>query len=75
MNGKFHIYQSISTGAYQIKYSDAYSMILPYKFLLILGHDVAGVTTHVGKNVTKCKVGDPVYAAPRMAASVCSLTI
>jgi len=39
-------------------------MILPYKFPLILGHDVAGIISKVGKNVKKFKVGDEVYARP-----------
>jgi alcohol dehydrogenase len=39
-----------------------FKLILPYKFPLILGHDVAGIITRVGKNVKKFKVGDEVYA-------------
>lgn len=39
-----------------------FKLILPYKFPLILGHDVAGVITKVGKNIKKFKVGDEVYA-------------
>jgi NADPH:quinone reductase-like Zn-dependent oxidoreductase len=39
-----------------------FKLILPYKLPLILGHDVAGVITKVGKNVKKFKVGDEVYA-------------
>ncbi|WP_456314527.1 NADP-dependent oxidoreductase [Pseudomonas shirazensis] len=42
-----------------------FKLILPYKLPLILGHDVAGVITKVGKNVTKFKVGDEVYARVR----------
>ncbi|OYX85098.1 MAG: NADPH:quinone oxidoreductase [Flavobacteriales bacterium 32-34-25] len=42
--------------------SGEFKMILPYKLPLILGHDVAGVITKVGKKVTKFKVGDAVYA-------------
>lgn len=42
--------------------SGEFKLILPYKLPLILGHDVAGVITRVGKNVTKYKVGDAVYA-------------
>nr|WP_288837384.1 NADP-dependent oxidoreductase [uncultured Flavobacterium sp.] len=45
----------------KIKSGD-FKLILPYKLPLILGHDVAGVITKVGKNVTKYKVGDTVYA-------------
>lgn len=39
-----------------------FKLILPYKLPLILGHDVAGVVTKVGKNVKKFKAGDEVYA-------------
>jgi len=39
-----------------------FKLILPYRFPLILGHDVAGIITRVGKNVKKFKVGDEVYA-------------
>jgi len=42
-----------------------FKLILPYKLPLILGHDVAGVITKVGKNITKFKVGDEVYARVR----------
>lgn len=42
-----------------------FKLILPYKLPLILGHDVAGIITKVGKNVTKFKVGDAVYARVR----------
>lgn len=41
-----------------------FKLILPYKFPLVLGHDVAGVITKVGKKVTRFKVGDEVYARP-----------
>ncbi len=41
-----------------------FKLILPYKFPLILGHDVAGVVTKVGSKVTKFKVGDEVYSRP-----------
>lgn len=41
-----------------------FKLILPYKLPLILGHDVAGVITKVGKNVKNFKVGDEVYARP-----------
>ncbi|OXA80323.1 alcohol dehydrogenase [Flavobacterium aquidurense] len=41
-----------------------FKLILPYKFPLILGHDVAGIITKVGKDVKKFKVGDEVYARP-----------
>lgn len=39
-----------------------FKLILPYKLPLILGHDVAGIITRIGKNVKKFKVGDKVYA-------------
>lgn len=41
-----------------------FKLLLPYKFPLILGHDVAGVVTQVGSRVKKFKVGDQVYARP-----------
>lgn len=41
-----------------------FKLILPYKLPLILGHDVAGIVTEIGKNVKKFKVGDEVYARP-----------
>lgn len=44
--------------------SGEFKLFLPYKFPLILGHDVAGVVTQVGANVRRFKVGDAVYARP-----------
>jgi NADPH:quinone reductase-like Zn-dependent oxidoreductase len=44
--------------------SDEFKMLLPYKFPLILGHDVAGIVTKVGSKVSKFKVGDEVFARP-----------
>lgn len=41
-----------------------FKLMLPYKLPLILGHDVAGIITQVGKNVTKFKVGDEIYSRP-----------
>ncbi|WP_337966556.1 NADP-dependent oxidoreductase [uncultured Flavobacterium sp.] len=41
-----------------------FKLILPYKLPLILGHDVAGIITKVGKNVKNFKVGDEVYSRP-----------
>lgn len=41
-----------------------FKLLLPYQFPLILGHDVAGVITQVGKNVKKFKVGDEIYSRP-----------
>lgn len=45
--------------------SGEFKLILPYKLPLILGHDVAGVVSKVGKNVTNFKVGDEVYSRPQ----------
>src|SRR2546428_14141704 len=39
-----------------------FKLILPYRFPLILGNDVAGVVVRVGSNVRRVKPGDPVYA-------------
>lgn len=44
--------------------SGEFKLILPYKFPLILGHDVAGVVVKVGSKVSQFKVGDEVYARP-----------
>ena len=44
--------------------SGEFKLILPYKFPLILGHDVAGIVVGTGKNVKKFKVGDEIYARP-----------
>jgi NADPH:quinone reductase-like Zn-dependent oxidoreductase len=41
-----------------------FKLILPYKFPLILGHDVAGIIKKVGSNVNRFKVGDEVFARP-----------
>jgi len=41
-----------------------FKMILPYATPFTLGHDVSGVVTKVGSNVSKFKVGDEVYARP-----------
>ncbi len=38
-----------------------FKLILPYKFPLILGHDVAGTVVRVGARVGKFKAGDEVY--------------
>jgi NADPH:quinone reductase-like Zn-dependent oxidoreductase len=44
--------------------SGEFKLILPYKFPLTLGHDVAGVVTQVGAKVQRFKIGDAVYARP-----------
>ncbi|CCG99573.1 Alcohol dehydrogenase zinc-binding domain protein [Fibrella aestuarina BUZ 2] len=44
--------------------SGEFKQLLPYKLPLILGHDVAGIVTQVGTNVTKVKVGDEVFSRP-----------
>ena len=44
--------------------SGEFKLFLPYKFPLILGHDVAGVVVKVGANVHRFRVGDAVYARP-----------
>ncbi|WP_345721384.1 NADP-dependent oxidoreductase [Herpetosiphon gulosus] len=42
----------------------AFKAILPYRFPLILGNDVAGVVVKVGAKVQRFKLGDAVYARP-----------
>jgi NADPH:quinone reductase-like Zn-dependent oxidoreductase len=44
--------------------SGEFKLLLPYKFPLILGHDVAGIVTKVGAKVSRFKVGDEVFARP-----------
>jgi alcohol dehydrogenase len=39
-----------------------FKLLLPYKFPLILGHDVAGIVTKVGSKVSKFNIGDQVFA-------------
>lgn len=44
--------------------SGEFKFVLPYKFPLILGHDVAGTVMKAGSNVSRFKVGDEVFARP-----------
>jgi alcohol dehydrogenase len=41
-----------------------FKLILPYRFPLVLGHDVAGEVVKVGARVRQFKPGDEVYARP-----------
>jgi NADPH:quinone reductase-like Zn-dependent oxidoreductase len=41
-----------------------FKLVLPYRFPLILGNDVAGVVVQVGSRVRRFKPGDEVYARP-----------
>lgn len=41
-----------------------FKLILPYKFPLVLGHDVAGTVIEAGAKVTRFKTGDEIYARP-----------
>lgn len=44
--------------------SGEFKLLLPYRFPLVLGHDVAGVVIRVGGRVKKFKPGDEVYSRP-----------
>ena len=44
-----------------------FKLILPYRLPLILGNDVAGLVTRVGRKVRRFKRGDEVYARPDSA--------
>lgn len=43
--------------------SGEFKMILPFKPPFVLGHDLAGIVTNVGKKVSKFKIGDEVFAS------------
>jgi len=42
--------------------SGEFKFLLPYKFPLILGHDVAGIVIEVGSKVKNFKVGDEIFS-------------
>jgi NADPH:quinone reductase-like Zn-dependent oxidoreductase len=44
--------------------SGEFKLLLPYKFPLILGHDVAGTVIGIGSKVSRFKMGDDVFARP-----------
>lgn len=44
--------------------SGEFKLLMPYKFPLILGHDVAGTIIGVGSKVNSFKIGDEVFARP-----------
>ena len=44
--------------------SGEFKLLLPYKFPLILGHDVAGTVVGVGSKIRSFKMGDEVFARP-----------
>lgn len=44
--------------------SGEFKLLLPYRFPLILGHDVAGTVVGVGTKARRFKIGDEVYARP-----------
>ena len=56
---------SASINQLDVKLKDGeFKLLLPYKFPLILGHDVAGIVIKVGSKVSRYKVGDEVFARP-----------
>jgi alcohol dehydrogenase len=44
--------------------SGDFKLLLPYKFPLILGHDVSGTVVGVGSKASRFKIGDEVFARP-----------
>jgi len=44
--------------------SGEFKLLLPYKFPLVLGHDVSGTVVGVGAKVSRFKIGDEVFARP-----------
>jgi NADPH:quinone reductase-like Zn-dependent oxidoreductase len=42
-----------------------FRQLLKYKTPFVIGHDLAGVVTQVGRDVGNLKVGDEIYARPR----------
>lgn len=44
--------------------SGEFKLLLPYRFPLVLGNDLAGVVVQVGSAVSRFKPGDEVYARP-----------
>jgi alcohol dehydrogenase len=54
---------SVNPVDYKIR-DGAFKFILPYRFPLILGNDLAGVVVRVGSQVRRFKPGDEVYARP-----------
>lgn len=56
---------SASVNQLDVKISTGeFKLLLPYKFPLILGHDVAGTITKMGSKLSRFKVGDEVFARP-----------
>jgi NADPH:quinone reductase-like Zn-dependent oxidoreductase len=49
----------------QLVRSGEFKQLLKYSMPVILGHDVAGVVTDVGSEVTDFAIGDEIYARPR----------
>ncbi|MGL4411250.1 MAG: NADP-dependent oxidoreductase [Bacteroidales bacterium] len=49
--------------------SGKFKLMIPYKFPLILGHDLSGIVVGVGTKVTRFKVGDEVYTRPHNVGS------